>query len=247
MRITRLCFLVLLVSVAAGPSFGATHITPTLIGESIRDRLYHARIFDHGQVQVSFENGVATLSGSVDSLGVKMDAERAARKSDDVTEVVNNINIRTEDVTDREIGERARKEIVTYYAYGIFDHIVLASQGNRLVVSGEVSQPFKKEDIGKFLAHIQGVAGLENNLEVLPTSIYDDSLRLAIARAIFNDPYFVHYATQAVPPIHIIVKNGNVTLEGVVGSGLDRAKAENDARFAATFFALRNNLRVEGK
>ena len=74
------------------------------------------------------------------------------------------------------------------------------------------------------------------------TSEYDDSLRIAIARAIYDDPYFIHYAIQALPPIHIIVKDGNVTLEGVVANAMDRAQAQADAEFAGTFFALNNQL-----
>ena len=92
--------------------------------------------------------------------------------------------------------------------------------------------------------YVKGVSQVQNDLEVLPVSIYDDQLRLAIARAIYNDPFFVHYATTALPSIHIIVKNGNVTLEGVVNSSLDKAKAGNDARFAATYFSLTNKLHV---
>src|SRR5208337_2266191 len=134
------------------------------------------------------------------------------------------------DVTPRQIGEQARKEIVTYPWYSIFDNIVLEVQGDRLIVNGQVTQPVKKQDIANFLAHVKGVAELDNNLEVLPTSEYDDSLRQAIARAIYNDPYFIHYGNQALPPIHIIVKNGNVALEGVVASQMDRTKAEMDAR-----------------
>ncbi len=226
---------------------GAVHITPSQIPAVIEDNLTHARVFQHGQVQVTFKDGIATLSGTVDSLGVKLDAERATRKVNDVLQIVDNIQVRADDVTDGQIVEQARKEIVTYYAYGIFDHIDLASQGKKLVVSGEVTQPYKKADIGNFLAHVKGVAELDNRLEVLPTSFYDDNLRVAVARAIYNDPYFVHYATQALPSIHIIVKNGNVTLDGVVNSKVDRAKAETDARFAATYFSLVDNLRIEGR
>jgi len=202
-------------------------------------------VYKHGDVQVSVDNGVATLTGTVDCLGVKMDAERAARKVDDVTEVVNNINVHAEDVTVRQIGEQARKDIVTYHWYSIFDWITLEVQGGRLIVNGQVTLPVKKQDIGNFLAHVKGVAELDNNLEVLPTSEYDDSLRMAIARAIYNDPFFIHYRDQALPPIHVIVKNGNVTLEGVVANQLDRAKAEADARLAATYFSFTNNLRLE--
>ena len=223
------------------------HITPSMIPTAIEDQLKHSKIYEHGQVMAQYEGGTVTLSGTVDSLGVKQDAERAVRKMADVLQVVNNIGVRTDDFTDAQIVEQAGIEIATYYAYGIFDNINLLSQGNKLVVSGEVTQPYKKADIGNFLAHLKGVAALDNRLEVLPNSLYDDRLRLAVARAIYGDTYFVNYANQAVPPLHIIVKNGNVTLEGVVVSGVDRAKAEADARFASTYFNLTNNLRVEGR
>jgi hyperosmotically inducible protein len=150
-------------------------------------------------------------------------------------------------VTPRQIGEQARKDIVTYPWFTIFDWITLDVQGDRLIVNGQVTQPYKKQDIANFLAHVKGVAELDNNLEVLPTSEYDDSLRMAIARAIYNDPYFIHYGNQALPPIHIVVKNGNVTLEGVVLNQLDRAKADADARLAATFFNFTDNLQIESK
>ena len=61
--------------------------------------------------------------------------------------------------------------------------------------------------------------------------MFDDRLRLQVARAIYGDPFFIHYADQALPPIHIIVKNGNVTLEGVVASAMDRTKADMAARW----------------
>lgn len=247
MRTLRTYLLPIVIAIfATAPAFPKEHSTAQAAAE-IQDKLYHARIYEHGNVQVNFQNGVATLSGTVDSVGVKMDAERATRKVDDVTQLVDNIQVQTGDVTPQQIVERARHEIVTYYAYSIFDWIVLQPEGNTLIVKGEVTQPYKKGDIGNFLAHIKGVADLRNELEVLPTSEYDDSLRLAIARAIYNDPYFIHYANQAIPPIHIIVKNGNVTLEGVVATTLDHAKADSDARLAAAFFNFTNNLRVESQ
>jgi len=230
---------------AAAPGFAKPHVTDSQVVAEIQDHLYHARIYKQGDVRVSLENGVATLTGTVDNLGAKLDAERAARKAHGVTQVVDQITVRAEDATPRQMAEQARKEIVTYPFYTIFDNVELKADGNKLIVSGQVRQPFKKDDIGRLLAHVKGVAELENDLEVLPTSNYDDQLRHALARAIYGDPYFIHYGNQALPPIHIIVKNGNVTLVGVVNNEVDRAKAENDARFAATFFSLTNDLRVE--
>ena len=237
----------LIIVLAAGLGLAKEPMTNEQIAAAIQDHLYHAQVFKHGKVDVTFDNGVATLSGTVDNLGIKMDAEHAARKVEDVNQVVNNITVHAEDVTPQQILEQARKEIVTYPFYTIFDNIVLEAQGDKLIVSGQVTEPVKKADIGHFLSHVKGVASLENNLEVLPVSNFDDQLRLAIARAIYHDSFFIHYANQALPSIHIVVKNGNVTLEGVVANELDRVKAANDANFAATFFSLTNNLRVEQK
>jgi hyperosmotically inducible protein len=242
-------------SLFAVPFVFALAAVPALVAEQrptnsqtvaeIQNKLYHAKVPQHGDVQVAFNNGIARLTGTVDSVGVKQAAERAAAKVDEVTEVIGQLTVHAEDVTDRQIAEKGRKEIVTYPFYGIFDNLELRAENGALTVSGQVTDPFKKSDIGNFLAHVKGVTQLKNDLEVLPVSNYDDQLRMAIARAIYNDPYFVHYATTALPSIHIVVKNGNVTLEGVVNSAVDRAKAENDARFAATYFSLVNNLRAE--
>lgn len=230
---------------AVTPGFAKRQMSNGEMTAKIQDKLYHAKVFRHGQVQVNFDNGVATLAGTVDSLGAKLDAAKAVRKLDYVTEVVDNIAVRAEDVTPRQIVQQARHEILTYPNYTIFDNLILQPQGDKLIVSGQVTDPFKKTDIGNFLSHIKGVAELQNDLEVLPVSNFDDQLRLRIARAIYRDPYFIGYGIQANPPIHIVVKNGNVTLEGVVNSQVDRAKAETAARFAGTFFSLTDNLRVE--
>ena len=232
-------------ALVAAPTVVAGERTPdSQITAEIQNNLYHARVQQRGDVKVAFSNGIATLTGTVDSVGVKQAAERAARKVDDVTQVIGQITVHAEDVTDRQIVEWARKQIVTYPFYGIFDNLELRSENGVLTVGGQVSEPSKKSDIGNFLAYVKGVSQVQNNLEVLPVSNYDDQLRMAIARAIYNDPYFIHYATTALPSIHIIVKNGNVTLEGVVSSAMDKVKAGNNATFAATFFSLTNNLRV---
>ena len=227
------------------PAFASRQMSDSEMTAKIQDKLYRAKVFQHGQVQVNFSAGAATLSGAVDSLGVKNDADRAVRKVYHGVRLVDNITIQSEDVTPRQIVDRARHEILTYPFYTIFDNIVLERQGNKLIVSGQVTDPYKKTDIGNFLSYIKGVAELQNNLEILPVSNFDDQLRLAIARTIYRDPYFISYGTQANPPIHIVVKNGNVTLEGVVNNSVDRAKAETDARFAGTFFSLTDNLHVD--
>jgi len=229
----------------AMPAFATTQSGDAQVQASIQNKIYHTRSFNRGQIQVTYEHGVATLTGSVDSLGTKLDAERDARKVKGVEQVVNNLIVETEDVKPVQMLEGARHEIVMYPRYTIFDNIELRADGNTLVVSGQVTQPFKKSDLGIILAHVRGVAGLENNLEVLPTSNFDDQIRVRVARAIYGDPLFLRYRNQALPPIHIIVKNGNVRLVGVVANQLDRQKAEMNARLATTYFGLTNELRVD--
>lgn len=245
MRNTKLLVLILGLGLAVPAAFARNEDPAAKINADIQDKIYHAKVFNHGQVQTAYENGVATLTGTVDNLGSKLDAERAARKTKGVTQVVDNIRVSADDVTSRQMLEKARHEVVTYYAFGIFDNVVLQAKGDTLVVSGQVTQPFKKQDLGNILARVRGVANLENNLEVLPTSFFDDQLRLQVARAIYGNSNFLRYGIQANPPIHIIVKNGNVTLEGAVGSKLDSTLAELAARNVGLSFSVTNNLRID--
>jgi hyperosmotically inducible protein len=173
-----------------------------------------------------------------------MDAERAAQKASGVTGVVNNIQVRAQGMDDQEIMRQARHEILMYYAYGMFDNVEFEAHNGALTVSGEVTQPFKKTDLGRILERVKGVAALQNNLEVLPLSSFDDRLRMQLARAIYGNPYFSPYANLAIPPIRIIVKNGNVTLEGVVNSNMDRINAGMVANHVGLSFSVVNNLRV---
>ena len=236
---------VLSLVLGAGLCWAAPPTTDTQATDSIQSRLDHAKLEKHGEVRFEYAAGVATLTGTVDNLGSKLDAEAAARKSKGVKQVVDNIQVRAEGVDDQQILEQARHQIVMYFAYGIFDNVELAAHSGTLTVSGQVTQPFKKTDMGKILERVKGVAALQNNLEVLPLSNFDDRLRLQVARAIYGDPFFLNYANQALPPIHIIVKNGNVTLEGVVANTMDKTKANMDALHAGLSFSVVNNLRVE--
>jgi hyperosmotically inducible protein len=241
----KLQFLPLFLILATGIGRAGAPIPDAQTMAGIQSRLYHAQVYKHGDVQVAYANGVATLTGTVDNLGSKLDAVKAARKAPGVTGVVDNVQVFAGDVTAQQLLEKARHEIVMYYAYGIFDNVNLEAQGDKLIVSGQVTQPFKKADMGNMLTRVKGVATVVNNLEVLPTSNFDDRLRLTVARAIYGDPYFLRYADQPLPPIHIIVKNGNVTLEGVVATTMDRAKAAMSARGAGLSFSVVDNLRVE--
>lgn len=239
-----LAFVSLLVFLAPAAVRADVGPSNTAMTAGVQGRLYNAGIFKHGQVHAQVKNGVATLTGTVDSYGQEMRAVRAARHQKGVTRVVDNIQVNTGNVSPQQIIRKARHAVLMYPFYTIFDHITFSIRGNRLTVAGEVTQPYKKSALGKILAGIKGVTYLKNNIKVLPEYPYDYHIREEVAESIYGDPLFVNYGNQANPPIHIIVNNGEVKLYGVVNSKVDRMEAAMDARFAATYFGLKNNLRV---
>lgn len=147
--------------------------------------------------------------------------------------------------TDSEIARKLVHEIRMYPRYTIWDNINIRVQDGNVELIGQVSQPFKKADLGRIAQSVPGVAGVANMLQVLPTSFFDDQLRWQVARAIYRDPVLSRYAIQAVPPIHIIVDNGRVTLEGVVNNEMERNVAGMRASQNLGFGPVTNNLRVE--
>jgi osmotically-inducible protein OsmY len=240
----KLSLLALSLVLGAGMCWAGPPTTDTQGVEGIQARLDHAKVNQHGDVHVTYVNGVVTLTGTVDNLGSKLDAEKAARKFRGVTQVVDNVRVHADDINDQQIVQQARHAIVMYYAFTIFDNVEFEAHNGVLTVTGQVTQPFKKTDMGRLLESVKGVAALQNNLEVLPNSRFDDQLRLQLARAIYGNPYFTPYTNLAIPPIHIIVKNQNVTLEGVVVSNMDRIQAGMVANHTGLAFSVVNNLRV---
>lgn len=240
----KLALLTLTLVVATGLAWAAPPTTDSQAQETIASRLDRAKLNQHGNVQVSFQNGVATLSGTVDSLGAKLDAEKAARKAPGVTSVVDNLRVSVPGITDQQIARQAYHEVVMYYAYGVFDYVNPTVDNGTLIVNGYVTLPFKKIDLGRILERVKGVAALQNNLKVLPPSQLDDRLRLQLARAIYGNPYFTPYVNMAIPPIHIIVDSLRVTLEGVVNSNMDRINAGMVANSTGISFSVTNNLKV---
>jgi hyperosmotically inducible protein len=150
--------------------------------------------------------------------------------------------------SDEALARQVRHEIVMYSNYTIWDNINLRVNDGSVELTGAVSQPYKKSDLGKIVQKVPGVQSVTNQLEVLPLSPMDDRLRLQVARAIFRDPSLSRYAIQAVPPIHIIVDNGHVTLEGVVNNNMEKQIAGMRASSAGLSFGPAiNNLRVENE
>ncbi|MCX6632977.1 MAG: BON domain-containing protein [Candidatus Solibacter sp.] len=143
------------------------------------------------------------------------------------------------------ITREVRHELVMLPYYGVFDNLTYRVDGSSVTLMGQVTRPALKSDAGNVVKGIEGVDRVDNQIQVLPLSPNDDRLRLAAYRAIYGHPGLDRYALQAVPPIHIIVDNGKVTLEGVVGTQSDKDTAGIRANGVSGVFSVVNNLRVE--
>jgi BON domain-containing protein len=141
--------------------------------------------------------------------------------------------------------EKIRKELVTLPYYGVFDNLEYKLEGSTVTLYGQVVNPVTRSGAARRVARIEGVDQVINNIEVLPVSGFDDSIRARAYRSIFRSGSLYRYAMGTNPSIHIIVRNGNVTLEGVVSSRMDSQLAYMAANQVPGVFSVTNNLRVE--
>ena len=144
------------------------------------------------------------------------------------------------------LAEQVRKELVLLPYYGMFDFLAFEIKDvDTLVLSGQVTRPTLKSDAENAVRGIEAVGKVDNQIEVLPNSPNDDRIRVATFRAIYSKPGLDRYGLLAVPSIHIIVKNGEVTLVGVVATEMDKNLAGMMANGVSGVFKVTNNLRVE--
>jgi hyperosmotically inducible protein len=142
------------------------------------------------------------------------------------------------------ISKEVRHELVTLPFYSVFDDLAYKVDGGTVTLYGAVTRPTLKTDAERSVRSIEGVENVVNNIEVLPLSPNDDQIRRAVFRAIYSQPGLDMYGLRAVPTIHIIVKNGNVTLTGAVGNQMDKQRAEIAAKGVPGVFSVTDNLQI---
>jgi hyperosmotically inducible protein len=149
-----------------------------------------------------------------------------------------------QDRKDDEVFRSVSDTVLTYPQFTIFDDVSAAVTNGVVTLRGKVTMPFKKKDIERRIAKVTGVRQVDNRIEVLPVSPFDDELRYGVARAIYGSSAFWHYAAMANPPIHIIVENGRITLTGVVASDVERMLAR---ALATSFnaFSVKSDLKTD--
>ena len=143
------------------------------------------------------------------------------------------------------LGSKVRSELVTMPYYTIFDNLAFRVDGSKVTLLGHVHWSSLKDTTERIVAGVEGVTSVNNQIEILPNSFFDNRIRLAVAQAIFSHPVLGSYTLKALPSIHIIVKNGNVTLEGLVAREMHKNIANLQAHGVSGVFSVTNNLRVE--
>ncbi|MBZ5608675.1 MAG: BON domain-containing protein [Acidobacteriia bacterium] len=142
------------------------------------------------------------------------------------------------------IAREVRHELVMLPYYSVFDDLAYKVDGYTVTLEGQVTRPTVKSDAEKAVKKIEGVERVVNHIEVLPLSPNDDQIRRAVYRAIYSQPGLDLYSLRAVPTIHIIVKNGNVTLTGAVANQGDKDRAGIAAKGVSGVFSVTNNIQV---
>lgn len=143
------------------------------------------------------------------------------------------------------ITREVRHELVMIPQLSIFDNLAYKVDGSTVTLLGQVRNAVIKDTAEKRVKGIEGVDQVVNDIEILPASPNDDRIRLRVARAIFADDRLNRYSMGALPPIHIVVKGGHVTLEGVVDNQTDKNVAGLRANQVPGVFSVQNNLRTE--
>jgi osmotically-inducible protein OsmY len=221
-------------------------------GASRYDRDIQARVArqiadkkEFRNLQASVEDGIVTLTGSVDLYQQKLDAAKKFRKIDQVQGVRNLIAVST-NVPDSDLAAKLDRKL--YYdriGYdNLFNYVTVSVKEGVATLSGETRTDVGRDSALALTNNTPGVKDVVNNIAVAPVSIFDDSIRIRATRAIYRDSVLSRYASDPALPIRIVVNNGKLTLEGTVASAMDKQIAGMRAGQVFGVFSVQNNLEV---
>ena len=156
-------------------------------------------------------------------------------------------DIGDKDKKDLQVFNDISKTVNRYTHFTVFDNVDAAVKNGVVTLTGQVTMPFKRDDIERRVSKVDGVKQVNDRITVLPVSQFDDQLRYRIARAIYSNPNFWNYAIGPNQPIHIVVEHSRVTLEGVVMNDVDRAIARSIATNQFGVMSVKNNLKTDAE
>jgi hyperosmotically inducible periplasmic protein len=204
---------------------------------------------EFGKVQATVEDGIVTLTGSVDLYQQKLDAAKKVRKTAEVQGVRNLIAVEGKSVSDAELAAQLDRKL--YYdrvGYDVaFNYITASVENGTATLVGEARTVTTRDSAQALANRLPGVKDVVNDIRVAPTSIFDDQIRISTLRALYRDPVLNRYAIDPARPIRIVVDNGHVSLYGVVASQMDKDVAGIRANQVFGAFSVKNNLEVAGK
>jgi hyperosmotically inducible protein len=243
---------------AAGSLLAAGLLSATLIAQteaatrydnqlqtSVKEKL--AKKSQFSNVKSSVEDGIVTLTGTVDLYQRRLDAAKLARKTASVQGVDNLITVVGSNVPDEQLARKLAQKL-NYVREGYdstFDYFALGVKDGVVTVEGQDLTGLGRDEALADIYSMQGVKDVIANISVEPVSPFDEGVRLRAARAIYRDPVLSKYAMDPARPIRIIVVNGHVTLYGSVDSSMDRNVAGLRANQIPGVFSVENKLEVE--
>jgi osmotically-inducible protein OsmY len=233
------------VSLAAAGSPGATALTQDDSGAAgdVQSKLNKSQFKN---VKVSVQDGVATLTGTVDLYEYKVDADKRVHKVRGVSAVRNEIEVAGPNVSDQELQSKlAEKLAYDRVGYGnAFNSITLTVQNGAVTLGGHARTDVDKDSAIALVSTYPGVKEVSSEIQVDPVSIMDDQTRLQVARAVYGFPSLNKYAIDPQRPIRISVQGGHVELYGTVDTQADRDTAYLRANGVPGVFSVKNYLQV---
>jgi len=209
-----------------------------------------AKIHDARQLQdvrSSVEDGIVTLTGTVNLYQDKLDAAKKVKKMPSINGVRNQIEVAGETVPDRQLEQKLVKKLA-YDRVGYFDnafnYLTVSVKDGVTTLGGDVYNDVARDSALAIVQRMPGVKDVVSEVKVLPTSIFDNDLRVRMVRAIYGDSVLGRYATDPVDPIRIVVDDGHVTLYGTVQSQMDKQIAGLRANQVFGAFSVDNKLAV---
>ena len=199
-------------------------------------------------VNASVEDGIVTLTGTVNLYQDKLDAGKKVKKVANVTGVRNDVAVAGETVPDGQLQQKLAKKLAydrVGYSDNTFNYLALSVKDGVVTLSGDTVWDVPKDSALAIVARTPGVKDVVNDVTVLPVSIFDDSIRLRTARAIYRDSVLGRYASDPAHPIRIVVDHGHVTLYGTVESTMDKNIAGIRASSVPGAFSVNNKLVVD--
>lgn len=200
-------------------------------------------------VKASVEDGIVTLTGTVDLYQRKLDAAKLAKKTSHVQGVRNLITVAGPNVPDAQLEDKLATKL-RYVRVGYdntFDYFALGVKDGVVTVEGQDRTGVGRDEALADIANMPGVKDVIDNVSVAPVSMLDDGIRLRAMRAIYRDPVLSRYAMDPARPIRIVVANGHVTLYGSVDSKMDKNIAGIRANQIFGAFTVDNKLEVAGR